>query len=459
MVLTGAYRPALQHNRLAFNDDMFLRIERVLGTPMVNQIVWRFDRPLEQLDLPGFRDRLAGGPLSRLVVRSQLPAARDKWIPAPASDRQLRFGPVLPVERFRSWIDQTGATRVDPEIGPPWVLEAVPLSDGGSAVALLTSHVVCDGTVLLPAIDAAARGEALPCLPDDAEPYPGLRRDTSDAIEQIRSAGAGLRQAWVSRKAAADTREEKAVSPAPSHHNRKVTAADRVSDIPVGAPTALIEIAAELWDDKAQILGGTRNSLLIAFTASLWAAARVIPEGSTVHVAMPVTTRTEADRRANTTVGVQVPVPLTSDRYTDLGPVRTASREAFRRRAMGVGVNPLEPLKPLMQMLPDLVVEKMAAAVGDAGATCSNVDALPEGLRGLGGPPARTIVLRTVTQNLTPSRAKRLGPGLTVWLWAPGDVISLAVQSLDLERFADDAALRDLVGAELRRWDLPATIW
>jgi hypothetical protein len=199
--------------------------------------------------------------------------------------------------------------------------------------------------------------------------------------------------------------------------------------------------------------------LLIAFTASLWGALGSAVEGSVVNVAMPVATRADGDRRANTTVGVQVPVPLRADRYADLVPVRTASREVFKRRAAGEVTNPIEPFKPLMQMLPDRVVDRLAPDASGAGCTCSNVDQLPEGMLGLGGRPARAIVIRTVTQNLTLRRAKRLGPGLTSWLSVPGDRISLCVQSLDLDAVADDASLRAVVGAELSRWHLPATVW
>jgi hypothetical protein len=456
MAVTGS-RHATQHNRLGFNDDMFLRIERVLGTPMVNQIAWRFDRPLTELGLEEFCDGLAAGPLSRLVVRSKLPAVRDKWIPAPASDRQLRVRPAIAAAHFRAWIDQASRTRVDPEVGPPWVVEAVPLEGGGTAVSLLVSHVICDGSVLLPAIDAAATGKALPCMPDEAAPYPGLRADLADGLAQLRDAGVGLRSAWQDRQDA--SAEPKTAVSGRSRSGGKRAPGAAAADLPVRAPNAIADLATDAWDAAAQSRGGTRNTLLIAFTASLWAATGVVAEGSLVNVAMPVATRTDGDRRANTTVGVQVPVVLTSDRYADLTPVRVASRDAFKRRAAGVTTNPIEPFKPLMQMLPDLVVEKLASGAGDAGCTCSNVDQPPEGLIGLGGAPARTIVMRTVTQNLTLRRAKRLGPGLTSWLSVPGDRISMCIQSLDLDRVPDDAALRGLVEAELSRWDLAATVW
>jgi hypothetical protein len=447
-----------QSNRLAFNDDMYLRVGRVLGTPMVNQLVWRFDRPLDELDLEGLRDRLAAGPISRLVERSWLPAARDRWIPAPATDRQLRIGAAMPDEAFREWIDGVAATPVDPEIGPPWVLDAAPLGDRGSAVSLLVSHVVCDGTILLPTIDAAARGVVLPCLPAGSQIDPGPAADLADAVGQLRQAAVGIRAAWRFRRRAPGTRPDRSRST-----SERVVAEPRPARMPIDrprpAPTAFLEVPLAAWDAAAQQRSGTRNTLLVAVTASLWGATGAADDGSTVHVAVPVATRAEGDARANTTVGVRIPVALTAERYTDLGAVRAASRLAFERRAVGSAGNPLEPLKPLMQMLPDRVLARMASGTVDPCCTASNVDLIGEGIRGLGGPPARRVAMRTVPQRLTPSAARRLGAGLTCWLWVHGDVVAVGVQSLDLERFVDDAALRELVEAEVARWSLPSTLW
>ena len=68
--------------RLTYDDDLFLRMECVLGVPVVNQIVWRFDSAVPLDALESMWQLLATGPLDRSVRRSAVPGARDGWITA-----------------------------------------------------------------------------------------------------------------------------------------------------------------------------------------------------------------------------------------------------------------------------------------------------------------------------------------------------------------------------------------
>ncbi|MET0798281.1 MAG: hypothetical protein ABWY21_12890, partial [Rhodococcus sp. (in: high G+C Gram-positive bacteria)] len=62
--------------RLTYDDDLFLRMECVLGVPVVNQIVWRFDSAVPLDALESMWQLLATGPLDRSVRRSAVPGAR-----------------------------------------------------------------------------------------------------------------------------------------------------------------------------------------------------------------------------------------------------------------------------------------------------------------------------------------------------------------------------------------------
>lgn len=156
-----------------------------------------------------------------------------------------------------------------------------------------------------------------------------------------------------------------------------------------------------------------------------------------------------------------MPVDLTDDLFSDLTPVRAASREKFAGVADGSALGPMEPLKPLIQVLPDRLLARAARNAANKPVLCtsSNVGELPDGLVGLGGAPAARIMCRTVTQNLTRDRAYRAGGGLTVWLAGLGDRMSLTVQTLDVDRVADAAQLQKAVDSALTQIGVTGRAW
>ncbi|MCO7241080.1 hypothetical protein, partial [Aeromicrobium sp. CnD17-E] len=142
-------------NRLTLDDDLFVRAHRVLGIPVVNQTVWRFDRPLdptgvERLDL-GLRE----GPLARSIRRSRIPGARDSWVASSAGGPvELATSPLQPGDVL-AWAEERAAEPLDPWSGPTWSLATASTTDGGSVLSYLTPHVVCDGGAHVAALVAA----------------------------------------------------------------------------------------------------------------------------------------------------------------------------------------------------------------------------------------------------------------------------------------------------------------
>ncbi|MGB2719812.1 MAG: hypothetical protein WBC54_08680, partial [Rhodococcus sp. (in: high G+C Gram-positive bacteria)] len=134
--------------RLTYDDDLFLRMECVLGVPVVNQIVWRFDRAVAPDALRSMWRMLASGPIDRTVRRARVPGARDSWTAARRSADPVVVGSPIARAAVDRWIEDEAAVSLDPIGGPAWRLSATSVDDGGTVVSLVGSHVVGDGGAL-----------------------------------------------------------------------------------------------------------------------------------------------------------------------------------------------------------------------------------------------------------------------------------------------------------------------
>ncbi|MFE1514738.1 hypothetical protein ACFWIG_08800, partial [Corynebacterium bovis] len=169
---TGGVRDG-RITRLTSDDALFVVMERVLGVPVTNQLIWRLPAPQE--DAAGDRagdDHAAGagsaageggrarhgarpvddaavaelgaalrrGRLARLVRRSHGPT-RDRWV-YDAGAGLVRTGlPTVPAGGEGRWIRDQLQLRLDSVAGPAWALTTAPTADGGRLVSLSFSHV------------------------------------------------------------------------------------------------------------------------------------------------------------------------------------------------------------------------------------------------------------------------------------------------------------------------------
>ncbi|WP_093414927.1 hypothetical protein [Saccharopolyspora flava] len=428
-------------NRLTFDDDLFLRSERVLGIPVTNQSVWRFDRALDPAELDELARRLSAGRLGRRVVRGAFPGARARWVPSetvpPVAVRSE------PVESVLSWADAEAAKPLDPVRGPGWRLACAPTEAGGSVLSLVVSHVVGDGGVHVNAVVEAVRGISAGRPPETPVRW---WDDVRDAAGQIRRAGRGVLRAVRAPKG----------SPLPPGTQTSRTREPVGDDTPALPPFAVLDCDAEAWDAAAAARGGSANTLFIAvLTEILLASGRVSPDAP-IKVSLPVSTRGEQDDRSNATTGVSLAVTPADGRVTDLAAIRAASKQAF---AAAADETPARLLEPLVQLLPDAVVARTAKNSPVPLCLCSNLGELPREFAAPTGFPATSVMMRSLTGGTSPALLRARGGGLTAWLTRTGGTLTLAMLALDPDHVPDTRTLHTHTENTLATWNIPNRAW
>ncbi|KAA1376549.1 hypothetical protein [Aeromicrobium fastidiosum] len=443
-------------NRLTYDDDLFMRSRRVLGIGVVNQTVWRFDRPIHPDRLDRLRTALAGGPLGRAVKRSTVPGARDRWVAAPQARPVHLEQRALPPGEVLAWADERAEVDLDPEQAPAWELSTAATTDGGAVLSLLTSHVVCDGGAHVAALTAAASGTDIGRLPVDHD-HVTLRDDLGDALGQLGSAVRGTVAAARAARARAETSTAQTSGQAPAGPRRTG------DDAPYRPATVVVDCDAEQWEQAARRHGGTSNTLLVAITVEvLLAAGRVAPDRP-VRVALPVSLRGDRDLRSNATSGVSIDVDTTAvdgvGRVPDLATIRSRCRREFSALADGSRSDALAPLRPLVQMLPDRAVGLLARSMTAPLCLCSNLGDLPAEFAAPVGVTATSVLMRSVTQGVTPAMMRRTRGGLNAWWSRHGSTVTFAVLGVDPDHFGSNDELGRRVHEVCRRWDIDVRSW
>lgn len=430
-------------NRLTFDDDLFLRSERVLGIPVTNQSVWRFDREIPTADLDELAHRLGTGRLGRLVARSPLPGARARWVPSATIPPVAVHPSALSRDDVLSWADDEAAQRLDPVRGPGWRLAYAPTCAGGSVLSLVVSHVVGDGGVHVSSVVEAVRGISAGRPPSaQARSWDDVR----DAGGQLLSAARGVLGALRAPKGSA-------LPPGTQVSKTRPLEGD---DAPQRPPFVVFDCDADSWDAAAAARGGSANSLFVAvLTEILLVSGRVIPDAP-IKVSLPVSDRGEDDDRSNATTGVSIAVTPDGGRVTDLAAIRAASKRAF---ATATDPTPARRLEPLVQLLPDALVAATAKNSPVPLCLCSNLGELPREFAAPTGFPATSIMMRSVTGGTSPALLRARGGGVTAWLTRTGRTLTLAVLALDPDHFPDTAALRAHTANTLASWSVPAEPW
>ena len=448
--------PLARANRLTYDDDLFLRSRRVLGVPLVNQTVWRFPEPVDINRLEALHQRLSAGRLDRVAVGPRVPGARPHWVRSGVSAPLVVDTVPVADDGVLAWADDATRLPLDPVAGPTWALRAAPTTGGGSVLSYLTSHVVADGGAHLAALSAAARGAAEPRLPrDDVGPV-RRRDDARDAAHQLRRSVRGATTAW-----------QRARTPRPPlEGQRSADTPPRApapgDDAAYDVPTAVIDCSAADWERAAAAEGGTSNSLLVALGVEVLLGLGRAEAGRPVRVAVPVDLRTGSeDLRANATAGVSVAVATRLvggvGRAAGLEQVRAATRRELRARSEGTRHDPLEPWQPLLQMVPDRAVARLARDQSAPLCLCSNLGELDEDYRAPLGVRPMSVAMRSVTPGATRGQLRRTRGGISAWWSRHGERATLSVVCLDPELPAE--RLTPLVLAACARWGVPATAW
>ncbi len=385
------------NNTLAYIDQASLLGLRALGRHPLIQFTWIYRRAVDFDGLDRFRRNLAGGLLGRRVERSALPFGRHHWIAWPGPPGIDVADHAMSLDQVVVWADKQAALPLDPEFGPSWRLAVLPLIDGGAAVTLVVSHTVADGVGASMAIADAVKGVST----DPGYPPAHSRTKRTALVEDSRTIIRAVPD--IRRAAAAAVRVARrggVVAPPPS--GPPVAGGQRV----VTLPSVTAQIDATRWDERADSLGGTSNSLLLGVAARLGRRLGWSPAPGPVTLSVPVNERTPDDTRGNALTAVTVvadPEAVTAD----LRPLRAQIKESLS--TLGEVRDGLFAPLPLVPLTPKALARKLEQTVVPGGVVgSSNLGALDPVVNRPDGTEAEFLAVR-LTEKLTLADLRRTG--------------------------------------------------
>ena len=362
-------------------DHALFAEHRAAGQKEVMQVVWVYEHAIDFDGLRRFHHNLGDGLLGRRIERSPLPFARHRWV----SDRGPSDIDIAECARPRAelsdWADERSQLPTDPEWGPGWHLGVLPLTDGSTAVSLVTSHYLIDGLGLAVAIVEAVLGNTRDLGYPPPRSRTRLRAVVQDARQTARDAPEVARALVTAAKLARRRRQDTAQSPA----SRPVALRGGDGDDVVVVPGITIHIDLDDWDARAKALGGTSNTLVAGLAAKLGErmGRRRAGDGA-VTLQLPISERTEGDTRAIAVSYARVSVDPTRV-TTDLGDIRAAIKQALRtlretpdESLQLASLTPFTPKRTLKRMVdaafadPDRPV--VCSNLGDVGSVVACLD-------------------------------------------------------------------------------------
>lgn len=400
----GAARP---DNRLALLDQAFYEGHRAAGQKEVMQVGWVYGGAVDLDQLQRFHGNLSKGLLGRLIERSPLPFGRHRWVTAAHPTGIDISERARPRAELGDWFDECTQLPVDPESGPGWRINVLPLTDGSTAVSLVLSHYVIDGIG-----GAVAVTEAIWGAPRQlGYPLPGSRTRLQalfqDVAETARDAPAVARALMAAVREGRRRRDEEGRS-APSRVDVEL---EFGVDQPVIAPSIWVRVRQNEWNARAEALGGTHSTLAAAFTALL---DRNMGRGhggvDGVPVLLTVNERTTGDdARAIAVSFVRARLDPTAV-STDLRDARGVIKDALK--AAQNSQDGTEELVPLTPFTPQRVWRQLADYARtdpEQPAVCSNLgDTGPAAIRP-DGTLCDAAFARGASQHLTRRWLERIG--------------------------------------------------
>jgi hypothetical protein len=442
-------------NRLALLDQGFFVGHRAAGQNEVTQCVWVYEHAVDFDGLRRFHNNLGYGLLGRRIERSPLPFARPRWI----LDRWPSDIDIAECARPRAelgdWADERSQLPIDAEWGPSWHLGVLPLTDGSTAVSLVASHYVIDGLGFVVAVADALLGNTR----DLCYPPPRSRTRLRAVLEDARQTARDVPEVARALVAAAKLIRHRGRAIARSPASRTVALCGGDGDDAFVVPSITIYVGLEDWDARAQVLGGTSNTLAAGFAAKLAEhIGRRRPDDVTVTLQLPISDRAEGDTRAVALSVARVsvdPTPVT----TDLRDVRAAIKQALKTLREAPDESPqilwLAPLmpKPMLKRLvdaefadPDLPV--IVSNLGDLGSLVNRVD----------GTAAEYLSGRGMRQHLSRRWLEGIGGEMYLLSLRIGGKISITVRAYQPGAENTKPALRELAARTLAEFDLTGEI-
>ncbi|MET9326346.1 hypothetical protein [Tsukamurella sp. NPDC003166] len=404
---------------LALVDQGAASATRATGRNSLIQVVWTYDRGVDLSGLERFRTALTTGLLGRRIAYSPLPFGRDRWVATTAAPRIAVEAAARPREAIDAWLDERAAAPIDPWSGPGWHLAVLPLTDGGSAVTLVVSHVLADGVGTATAVAEAALGTArgLPYPREAAAPLTAARRDAALAARELPAA---VRAAATATRLARGRLEHD--GPAREH--------------PVGPDRwAVAHVDRAGLAARAAALGGTESTLLFRAAARIAAELGwVRPDGQAV-LGLSVNRRGEGDLRGNAIVDAEVVVDPAA------GPDGVVALRADVKGVLGAlpDAGRYDAFGPLLPLLPRRTLAALVDAAPDPTrpvTTCAGVGALPPPVRAPDGSAADRTWFRLAWSAL-PGRAAADRPAHLYVGWTGTDEETTVFAATNLAAAAD----------------------
>lgn len=370
-------------NVLDHLDEGFYRDYRAQGHGPMIQFVWIYEHDVDLVALRRFRRHLATGLLARCVEHSPIPFCRSRWVRwSPTGDVE-----VAPRRRPRAevtaWTDEQAARGIDIENGPPWRLAVQPLDEGGAAVTLVVSHTVADGVGLNDVVVSAVRGIGTAIdypAPRSRSTMQAFRQDLRQLLRDLPHAGRAVVLAPLAAKEVPlrvrpglgkGLARRDAGGPPAVHPGNAIQAAGG-PPVPGRAgrlPSIAILVPTVHWDERAEALGGTSNSLLVGLTCRLCEILGWLDADGLVNVTFPVNERTPGDTRGNALSSASMTVDPAA--ATDLRDIRAGVKAALVRLSKARD-RVMAPLT-LMPFIPKFVARRLQTVVmKSANVTCSH---------------------------------------------------------------------------------------
>lgn len=451
--------PAYTRHRLAWLDQLAYELFRATGRSQLMQCLWLYDRDVNLAALLRTRERFAALSFNRLIEPSSLPWGRPRWVkPAVTAIPLEQSADPLPRSRLLHWANQHARAPIDPVIGPAVRMAIQPFDDGSTAVSLVGSHLLLDGLGAVRAIAAAVNGIGLPSPYAIAGARGRLSGCVSDAWQVL--ADAPRTVAALARIAHANW--YKSAVPV-SRSAAAVAEAGHEPSTIVELPAVVVTVESDAWLACQQRLGGSSNTLLPGFVASLASrlGRRRLSDGA-ISLLVPINRRRGLDDERALAIDFHTMNVAPAGLDTSLRPVN-ASLEALVRGARKSQTGPLASFLPAIAWMPrsaaKTLVDRLFNYAGELPASCSDVGMLPDGLARIDGAPCRQVLTRAVDVNVTRQDLERSQGHLVVVASRYGQTISLCIEACQLgptQTTPDE--LRLLVSRTLADFGLDAII-
>lgn len=222
-------------------------------------------------------------------------------------------------------------------------------------------------------------------------------------------------------------------------------------------PSVTAQIDTAQWDERADSLGGTSNSLLLGVAARLGRRSGWSPAAGPVTLSVPVNERTPADTRGNALTAVTVvadPDAVT----TDLRPLRRQIKESLS--TLGEVRDGLFAPLPLVTLTPRALARKLEQTVVPTGVVgSSNLGELDAAINRPDGTEAEFFAVR-LSEALTRADVHRTGGAFyPVLSGRVGDSLFVSVGYTNRDATTTRAEVFDVVRATLGDFGLSAVLY